>query len=219
MNINYVFLGGMYLPEQMEQIQRDTVWGMQNAADALQKALLKGLSQRGRTELAAVNLPFVGSYPRLYRRPSFPALRTTIFTGVDVYGIGFCNVRVVRLVARLWGAFSGLRTAKGAGRAVAFVYSANLPFIMAAFVFKWLHDDVTQCLIVPDLPEFMDEGGWQYRLAKSVESAVLRVPARLRRPELPDGAGALVRSLGRAVSRGRWSTSGTSQYGPAVLRA
>lgn len=178
MDTKYIFLGGIFLPEQVEQVRRDTVTAMQNAADALQKALLKGLSQGGRTKLAVVNLPFVGSYPRFYRRWCFPSLRTTIFTGVEVHGIGFCTLPVLTAVTRSWGAFSGLQSAKGSARSVVLVYSANLPSILASFVFKCLHDDVTLCLIVPDLPEFMGESRWPYRLVKLVESQIFRVLAR-----------------------------------------
>lgn len=178
MDTQHIFVGGIFLPEQMDEIRRDTVAAMQNAADALQKALLKGLSQGGRTKLAVVNLPFVGPYPHLYRRRWFPSLRTTIFNGVEVHGMGFCNTPFTGAFTRFLGAFSGLRKARGSARSVVFVYSAHLPFVLASFAFKCLHDDVKLCLIVPDLPEFMGEYAGTYRLLMSMQSAIFGVLAR-----------------------------------------
>ena len=58
-----VFLGGLFLPERIDDIQRQSRGPVQFAADALQKAFLRGFATASDTPLSVVNLPFVGSYP------------------------------------------------------------------------------------------------------------------------------------------------------------
>lgn len=172
-----VFLGGIFTPDQIDLIQAESSGVIQNAADALQKNLIRGLVAN-RQSLIVLNLPFVGSYPRTFRRPVFPATRETVFSKVPVEGRSFLLLRAIKSPSRLISAFRGLLHVARPRRSVIVVYSAHLPFMVAAIACRWLYRDTKICMVLPDLPEFMDEGGILYQVAKWVETRIFYRLAR-----------------------------------------
>ncbi len=173
-----IFLGGIFLDEQKLMIEQNSVGGVQNAADALQWAFLSGIAATTERDLALVNLPYVNAYPGRYDKARFPAVRTTILDRVQVFGMGFLNLKVVRWFSRFAAALRGLRLASQRAPATIIVYAAYLPFLTAALLHGRLTSGTRLCLILPDLPEFMGAGGGLYRRAKAVESAIFFALAR-----------------------------------------
>lgn len=170
-----IFLGGVFLPSQHKQILTNSRGVVQNAADALQKAFLHGLSDHLGNKVQLVNLPFVGSYPRLYVNATFPACEDTLAPGIRVRGEGFLNIRFLRFWSRFISAFFGVhRATRDAECPVIIVYSAHLPFLAAVRLVRLLRRDVFLCAVLPDLPEFMGVGGWLYSTFKVIESAIFR---------------------------------------------
>lgn len=172
-----VFLGGIFTLGQTEFVARNSIGVVQNAADALQKSIILGLVENGIQSFRVVNLPFIGSYPRGFALSSFPATEETIYGTVQVEGQKFSLFRFIKSFSRLSGALRGLRAATAPG-SVVLVYSAHLPFMAAALVHRTFGGPKI-CLIIPDLPEFMGEGGWKYRAVKAVESRIFYALARL----------------------------------------
>lgn len=170
-----IFLGGVFLPSQSEAILKHSQGVVQNAADALQKAFLRGFATHCGDNIQLVNLPFVGSYPRMYDTITFPGCEDTLPPGIRAYGEGFLNLRFLRFWSRLLSAFRGLRRAsKDLEAPVVVVYSAHLPFLAAARLTRIVRRDVFLCAILPDLPEFMGVGGRLYTTYKTVESFLFR---------------------------------------------
>ena len=170
-----IFLGGVFLPSQRDAILERSHGVVQNAADALQKAFLRGFAVNVGDNIELVNLPFVGSYPRMYETMTFPACEDTLPPGIKASGEGFLNLRFIRFWSRFVSAFRGLRRAtKDSERPVVVVYSAHLPFLFAARLIRFFRRDVVLCVIVPDLPEFMGVGGWLYSTYKNVETVIFR---------------------------------------------
>jgi glycosyltransferase involved in cell wall biosynthesis len=166
-----IFLGGIFLPSQHDTILTNSRGVVQNAADALQKAFLRGFAVHVGDKVQAVNLPFVGSYPQTYDTVWFPACEDTLPSGIKVQGEGFLNLRFIRWLSRFASSFRGLRRAcKNAKAPVVVVYSAHLPFLAAARLMRIVRSDVFLCVIVPDLPEFMGVGGRLYTTVKAIES-------------------------------------------------
>lgn len=170
MNTRVVFLGGIFLESRLSEIETNSIGVVQNAADVLQKAFLTGISTVFPSALTLVNLPFINSHPRGYRGLYFPEGSDSEFANFHVIQKGWLNLEVARLFFRLTAAYRGLRNALRDQGGVVLLYSAHLPFIGAAI----LHAKVTRrtktCLILPDFPEFMGEGGILYRVVKGVES-------------------------------------------------
>lgn len=169
MDQRIVFLGGIFLPGQKEMIERNSIGNMQYAADSFQKGLLAGLSRLTNGAASLVNLPYVGAYPRSYRRAVFPAASDLTFGAVTVHGMRFLNLRFLKSFSRFLSAYRGLERASGAAPAVVIVYAAHLPFIAAAILRRALRHGTRVCLVLPDLPEFTGEGGLGYRTGKSIQ--------------------------------------------------
>lgn len=174
-----VFLGGVFLPSQQAAILQNSRGVVQNAADTLQKAFLRGFSAHAVERIRLVNLPFVGSFPRLYKAITFPGAAETLLSNIDAKGEGFLNLRFVRFWSRFVSAYRGLRqTVATAPSPIVVVYSAHLPFLLAARLIRLFRKDVFLCAILPDLPEFMGVGGRLYVAAKAVESMLFRKVVR-----------------------------------------
>ncbi len=174
-----VFLGGLLLESQREEIERCSLAGVQYAADALQRALLKGLIQFSDLDVRLVNVPYVGSYPKTYRKVWFPAVTDVLFGTVPVSGMGFFNLMVLRDHSRQVAAFRGLLPAvEGAGDCVIVAYSAHLPFIRAALRCQRRHPAVRICAVVPDLIEHMDAYSGLRKLIAQRRGSVFRKLAR-----------------------------------------
>lgn len=170
-----VFLGGLFLPERIDEIQRQSRGPVQFAADALQKAFLRGFATVSEAPFSVINLPFVGSYPARYRAMRFPAWSGTYPAGVMVEGRPFLNLQIVKYLSRFRSALTGLKVAIPSGsQATVVIYSAHLPFLAAARLLRWSRPGIDLCLILPDLPEFMGVGGRVYVFLKSIESFLFR---------------------------------------------
>jgi glycosyltransferase involved in cell wall biosynthesis len=163
-----VFLGGIFTPRQIDLIERESKGVIQNAADGLQKKLIEGLSETYPGSISILNLPFIGSYPQLSRLAFFPA--TNEFVHAKLLGQSFVNIRMLKSFSRLVSSFLGLLRAAPSRRCAVIVYSAHLPFLVAAIMYRYLFRGSRICLVLPDFPEFMSDGGRLYRIAKSIET-------------------------------------------------
>lgn len=160
-----VFLGGIFVESQHEQIETNSKANVQHAADALQKAILRGLSQHEQIRTGIVNVPFIASFPRGNRTFWFPGTKMTLFGRIPLTGVGFLNVMVARVFDRWRAAFRGLRTVTAdypSGTII--TYSAHAPFLLAALALRRLRPSFRICLVLPDFPEFMGQGGIVYRI-------------------------------------------------------
>ncbi|WP_309085437.1 glycosyltransferase [Chelativorans sp.] len=147
---------------------------VQNAADALQKNLIVGLAAHW-PSVSVVNLPFVGSYPRFFRKKVFPGTNESLLPNVNVLGQGFALRRLIKTPSRTVAAFKGVVRSDRERHAIILIYSAHLPFLIAALLYRMIFKKSRTCLILPDLPEFMGEGGRLYTIAKAIESRVFYV--------------------------------------------
>lgn len=168
-----VFLGGLFLPERIDEIQRQWRGPVQFAADALQKAFLHGFATVSDAPLSVINLPFVCSCAARYRALFFPTWSGTYTAGVMIEGRPFLNLWVVKYLSRFRSALAGLKAAIPPGEwGTVVIYSAHLPFLAVARLLRWSLPGVGLCPILPDLPEFMGVGGCVYVFLKSSLSTV-----------------------------------------------
>lgn len=165
-----VFLGGMYAGALKQYVEIMTIGNMQNAANVFQINVIFGLEENLNSQIEIVNLPFVGSYPKRFRALYFPAVNENFGRYSKIIGCGFLNLTAIKFLSRLMSAVNGLLTRLDKGGAVIVVYSAHLPFIMAALLSRFLRRGVKVCLILPDLPEFMSETSGLQAILKCVEA-------------------------------------------------
>jgi len=172
-----VFLGGIFLPGQRRLIAEESIGPVQNSSDVHQKGLLGCLSAAADGDLRLVNLPFVGSWPKRFRRAYFPAADEEMVGRFRARGHGFLNVTVLKFPARFVSAWNAVRRTTKGRPCLLMVYSTNLSFFGAALLHRLLHRQTKICLIVVDLPEYTGALGLA-SLPMRAESAIVHSLAR-----------------------------------------
>lgn len=164
-----VFIGGILLESQSSQIEAASKVAVQHAADALQKAILNGFSLHDDIDISAINLPFIGSFPRADRALRFSAITEQIFSRIAVTGMAFTNIMILRNGSRYRATLRRLEQEIGAGEECTIViYSAHIPFINAALKFRKSNPGARICLILPDFIEFMGATSFRRRLMNTL---------------------------------------------------
>lgn len=158
--IKYVFVGGMFTPENQKNIEDTSKGVIQYAADALQKSYVEGLFCYT-SELVVFNLPFVGSYPILSKLKKFkPTIEfvSIIESNCRCYSVGFNNLVGYKNVSRYYNLKKRLSVwieSNKSDKICIVVYAAHTPFMKACVDIKRKFPQIRLILIVPDLPEYM----------------------------------------------------------------
>jgi len=154
---SYIFLGGIFPETQLPFITDSSIGNIQNAADAFQKKILTGLDSTSNSAVIILNLPFIGSYPKYFKHAFFPSCKLNFGRFSHVTGLKFCNIFGIRIVSRFIAALTSLLSLPNNREYVLIVYSAHLPFMASALLFKLFRKSIKLCLILPDLPEHMGD--------------------------------------------------------------
>ena len=175
MQISLIF--GLFPDNIYNEIIKNSKGVIQYAADALQKSFLEGLGTID-SNITLINLPYIGSYPFLYKKIFSPKSVINYKTqyGSIVYGqnvgflnfIGLKNIFRYRLVKKKL--LHWIKQSEDPEKVV-IVYAMHTPFLQACVDVK-LHQapDLKIVLIVPDLPEFMsDSKSTLYNILKNAD--------------------------------------------------
>lgn len=167
-----IFLSGLFPKQQEEEILNDSKGVIQFAANTLQWAILEGLIENN-CKMKSLNLPFVGSYPSKYLRKSFLE-RVFLYANVEIKNVHFSNIILYKFFSRYINLKKELNKI-ALKNEVLLIYSMNLSFVLAAVQTKRRYKNVKICLIVPDLPQFMNETqNVFYKILKNVEIHYLK---------------------------------------------
>ncbi len=178
--MSILFLGGLFSPARKEDIASCSIGPAQNAANALQWSLVEGLDACNPGELSLLNAVFVGSYPRFYKKLYVRGARWSHRPGCEDIDIGFLNLFAIKQLAR--AASLARHTIAWARRDASLpkaiiAYSMHTPFLIALAAAKAVNPHVRTCLMVPDLPEFMNttsSASLLYRCLKPIDMWVMR---------------------------------------------
>ena len=157
------FLGGIFTQKQYSFIVDNSIGVIQNAADAFQKNVIAGLAMHDDVDKVVVNLPFVSAWPSSFRKSWFPSVRD-LESGVPIDGRGFANASLVRYTARIFASFTGLRVGQARNADTILIYSAHVPFMIAAVLCGRVFSRRQLAIIVLDLPEYMGAMGLAQKL-------------------------------------------------------
>jgi len=173
--MNTVFLAGLFPNELKKNIERDSKGVIQYAADALQWNFVNGFDYYFRTKI--INLPFIGGYPKLYRKPTISSCRFQHVKGANDVSLGFLNLPIIKMYFRYSKAKKELKKwiLDSNGGKVIFIYSMHSPFIRAATEIKKQYPEIKICLIIPDLPQYMTgESTALYRVLKAIDFSIIK---------------------------------------------
>lgn len=162
------FLTGLFDSEDYYQILKDSKGNVQNAADVLQKRYLDGFCDLGlEKEISVINLPFIGSYPKHFKKFFFTPIHSEVIRdGYSLQNISFCNIRIIKNISRitksLYYSYKVIINYKDnnadLNETYFFIYTMHLPFLLTGFFLKKFFRDIKFIVIVPDLPEDMNAG-------------------------------------------------------------
>lgn len=156
--VKLIFLGGLFPKESRREIESKSIGVIQYAADALQWAIVNGLSNYYVQNFRLVNLPYVGSFPQRYIDFKIKSFGFSHKEGANDVNVGFINLPIYKMYSRFYNAKRALENILGDKNEIIIIYAIHTPFIKAAIDIKKKHPSVKICLVVPDLPEFMDDG-------------------------------------------------------------
>lgn len=170
-----VCLTGLFPEEYVDEINKYSLTGVQNAANKLQWGIVKGLD--GLDENVTIfNSIYVGSYPRLYRKIMIPTFHFSHGSGKNDINIGFINIAGIKVFSRYYTVKRELDkwASVDSGREkVLLIYAMTTPFAQLAGYIKRKYSSIKVIYIIPDLPMYMNVTKVQqssvYRTRKKIE--------------------------------------------------
>lgn len=149
-----LFIGDVFEEKYEEVVNRAAKAGVEYSSVSFQRRILSGFEEAN-IDVTVLSAPAIGAYPQKCRWVFFKAFgETTNFRYVS-----FCNIWGYRNLSRSRTLKSAVRRFlnESIGEQIhIYVYSAHNPFISAARYAKSLRPDIRVCLIVPDLPQYMN---------------------------------------------------------------
>lgn len=169
-----VCLTGLFPEEYVDEINKYSLTGVQNAANKLQWGIVKGLDGLGEN-VTIFNSIYVGSYPRLYRKIMIPTFHFSHGSEKNDINIGFINIAGIKVLSRYYTVKRELDkwAAVDSGRKkVLLIYAMTTPFAQLAGYIKRKYSSIKVIYIIPDLPMYMN-------VTKVQESAVYRTRKKI----------------------------------------
>lgn len=151
-----LFICGVYSNENTAEVLENSKSFADQAANVFQKKLIKGIKQNG-YRYKIISAPFIGAYPMGYKQ-----IRFNGFSALDpeYRHVPFNNIWGIRNISRAFAVKKAIREyfdRETEDEYLILVYSAHTPFLKAAEYAKKLKPDSKICLIVPDLPQYMNQ--------------------------------------------------------------
>lgn len=170
-----VCLTGLFPEEYVDEINKYSLTGVQNAANKLQWGIVKGLDGLGEN-VTIFNSIYVGSYPRLYRKIMIPTFHFSHGSEKNDINIGFINIAGIKILSRYYTVKRELDkwASVDSGREkVLLIYAMTTPFAQLAGYIKRKYSSIKVIYIIPDLPMYMNVTKVQessvYRTRKKIE--------------------------------------------------
>lgn len=149
--MEYAMITVLIPKEYEETFRADARHTMQDAANALQWNLYRGLCENLKQDVTLFNLLPCGSYPQYYRRPF---VKGFAFDKAG-HNLPFCNVKLLRNRFKTNALYKALD--KWCRRSdepkTLFLYTISQPLVAAVDKLKKKHPHVKVCAIVADLPD------------------------------------------------------------------
>jgi glycosyltransferase involved in cell wall biosynthesis len=149
-----LFLCGVFAKENEDEILRHAKRPVEYSANLFQEKMVGGFREFG-DDFSVVSAPFIGSYPNASDLFSFKGFEAK----QDKYQyVPFCNLWGFRNSSRKKSLKKALREfiASDDSEKLIVVYSPHTPFVQAAAYAKKKDPRIKICLVVPDLPQYMN---------------------------------------------------------------
>ena len=91
---------GLYPRERIREIEENSIYGIQNAANVFQWNIVDGILDNGITNIMIVNSIYIGSFPKKYKKAIIPSYKFNVRDIITGNNVGFLNVPVVKELFR-----------------------------------------------------------------------------------------------------------------------
>lgn len=155
---NILFLGGFFESETEKEILLNSKSDIQYAANKFQNNLIEGFILNNIKNLDILSAPFIGTYPRDYKSMYFYGKTSSTKKNIPITYIPFNNLWGYRNISRANNLKNEIKkfSENDFKDKVIVVYSPHTPYMKAASYAKKLDPSIHICLIVPDLPHYMN---------------------------------------------------------------
>ena len=173
-NMDILCLFGLFPNEYRDEIVSNSRKGTQNAADVLQWSLVYGLDENLTTPVSICNAMYVGSFPLKYRKWRIPSFVFHHTNDANDINIGFCNIMFLKYLFRYRAVKKQIMKwcREGDNNKAIIAYAMTDSFVRLLRYVKKLNPNITTCLVVPDLPEYMNvtaSNKWTYKKFKKLQ--------------------------------------------------
>ncbi len=148
-----MLLGGYFSSVHEDEIKKKSKDSIDYAANEFQRKLIKGLVANN-IKFQVLSAPFVGSYPNIYKDIYVKKFKQDSLVNY----VSFLNIWGIRNISRAYSLKKEIKkfALKDGTNKKIIVYSPHTPFLEAACYAKSLDNTIEICLIVPDLPQYMN---------------------------------------------------------------
>ena len=168
-------LMGLFPKEYESTILRNSKGGVQYAANKFQWGIVNGLDKIESVHFKIVNSLYVGSYPKRYKELKIPSFQFSHSNNAKDINVGFTNFTFLKNFSRYIGIKKQVdewAKEKEENQKILLAYAMTSPFVEILNYVKQKYPDIVCCLVVPDLPEFMNASSMEnkfYKNAKNVQ--------------------------------------------------
>ena len=167
-----LFLCGVFAKENEQEVIKHSKRAVEFSANVFQERMIRGLEELS-IDFDVISAPFIGSYPNASDLRFFGGFTQTQSTCKYV---DFNNIWGIRNISRAMALKKEVRAfaqSKDEEKLIV-VYSPHTPFLAAASFAKKFDSNIRICLVVPDLPQYMNlnsKVSFLYRVGKFFDIA------------------------------------------------
>ena len=170
--IDILCLMGLFPKEYENEILKCSKGAVQNAANKFQWSIVNGLDQHEGVNVTIANSLYIGSYPKRYSKMKIPTFKFQHSKSSEDINIGFNNLSLYKMFSRYCSIKKYIKkwiNKDTKNQKVVLAYAMATPFVEILYYIKKICPEIICCLVVPDLPEYMNVTNNDkklYRLAK-----------------------------------------------------
>ncbi|MBC6003811.1 MAG: glycosyltransferase [Paeniclostridium sordellii] len=173
-NMDITFLGGLFPREIEEEIVANSIGNIDNAANVLQWNFINGLEANNGDPINIINSLYIGSYPKRYKKLYIKTSEFRKNVKSQNINVGFINIFGVKQYLRYFSIKKYLKLWANDKKEnkVIIAYALTSVFVKALKYIKMVNPNIKTCIIVPDLPEYMntsDDVSKIYKILKHIE--------------------------------------------------
>lgn len=174
--LDIVFLGGLFPKDTENEIYMNSKGGVQEAANAFQWNIIKGLDECNGKPIKIINSLFIGAYPKKFKKLIIKTFKFQHMANADDINVGFINIWVIKQFLKYWLLKPYLKNwaIERNEKKVIIAYSLNYTFVKCLKYIKKINPQVKTCIIVPDLPQYMNLSNKISIIYKLLKNAEIR---------------------------------------------